>query len=251
MKNGRKSAGPRSALPQQYRAGMSAKRAINASASDRRQTDLNQEYRAIDCDQPPSGERRISGRRGVLDREHSVPRSSNLTAHCRPRARRLFIARVRLGCRYRATMTAIKFCFDRSPSPAEKPRPPDPKRLGESSDGKRKRSGGRCHVSRRLLSPAAVRDGMDVAADDNSCPSIGWLNRAQARQTPFHQSFKKASRENTTIGEPSMKPPRTPDQAREPAATLPRTYPRAPTAAAVLRRPAPRPRLSLSPSRSR
>ena len=33
VKNGRKSAGPRSALPQQYRAGMSAKCAVNASAS--------------------------------------------------------------------------------------------------------------------------------------------------------------------------------------------------------------------------
>jgi hypothetical protein len=56
------------------------------------QADLNREYRAIDCDQP-SGERRISGRRRVLDLEDSVPRSSNLTAHNRPRARRLFIAR--------------------------------------------------------------------------------------------------------------------------------------------------------------
>ena len=28
-------------------------------------------------------------------------------------------------------MTIIKFCFDRSPSPAEKPRPADPKKLGE------------------------------------------------------------------------------------------------------------------------
>jgi hypothetical protein len=46
-------------------------------------------------------------------------------------------------------MTVIKFCFDRSPSPAEKPRPADPKRLGESSDGKRKRSGGRCHAAQR------------------------------------------------------------------------------------------------------
>jgi hypothetical protein len=34
-------------------------------------------------------------------------------------------------------MTIIKFCFDRSQSPAEKPMPADPKRLGESSDGKR------------------------------------------------------------------------------------------------------------------
>jgi hypothetical protein len=60
-------------------------------------------------------------------------------------------------------MTVIKFYFDRSPSPAEKPRPADPKRLGESSDGKRKRSGSCIKAAiapRRAQKPAVYASAM-------------------------------------------------------------------------------------------